>query len=96
MTTEEKARLVKEVTQMIIDRLKIEHVTAENVSSNLPLFSKENELGLDSIDAIEIVMGIQLCYGVRITDEHPTREILSSIDSIVEFLISQNATTKIA
>jgi len=96
MSPEEKTALAQEVTQMIIDKLNITHVTAADVNSSTPLFGKDNELGLDSIDAIEIVMGLQIEYGVRITDQQPAREILTTIDSIVEFLISENATQKVS
>lgn len=95
MSPEEKILLAKEITQMIIDKLNVTHVTADEVKSDTPLFSKDNELGLDSIDAIEIVMALQQEYGVRITDQQPARDILTSIDSIVEFLIAENATKKI-
>lgn len=88
--------LALEVTQLIIDRLNITHITAAEVDFEMPLFSKENKLGLDSIDAIEIVVGLQQAYGVRINDELPTREILFSIKTIVEFLQKENATEKVA
>lgn len=96
MNVDDKAKLATEIVQIIIDRLKITHITAPEVNTASPLFDKENELGLDSIDGIEIVMALQQEYGVRITDQHPTREILHSIDSIVDFLISQNATKRVS
>jgi len=88
--------LTKEITQLIIDTLNITHVTAEEVNIETPLFSDENELELDSVDAIEIVVAIQRAYGIRINSELPTREILNSIQSIADFLIKENATVKIA
>jgi acyl carrier protein len=95
MAKKENAELALEVTQLIIDKLNITHVTADKVNINTPLFSEENELELDSIDAIEIVVELQKTYGVRINDELPTREILYSIQSLTDFLIKENATEKI-
>ncbi|MDB4334848.1 phosphopantetheine-binding protein [bacterium] len=95
MTQISNAELAKEVTGLIIEKLKITHVTAEEVNVNTPLFSDENELDLDSIDAIEIVVALQQSYGVRINDELPTREILNSIQTITDFLIKEKATEKL-
>ncbi len=95
MNQKNNAEIAKEVTQLIIEKLNITHVTPEQVNVNTPLFSKDNELELDSIDAIEIVVALQQSYGVRINDELPTREILNSIQSIADFLIKENATEKI-
>ncbi len=95
MAQTNNSELAREVTQLIIDKLNITHVTAGEVNIDTPLFSKENELDLDSIDAIEIVVELQKNYGVRINDEMPTREILHSIQSLVDFLIRENATEKV-
>ncbi len=95
MTQKSNAEIAKEVTQLIIEKLNITHVTPEQVNLETPLFSKDNELELDSIDAIEIVVALQQSYGVRINDELPTREILNSIQSIVDFLIKEGATEKV-
>ena len=93
MNTEE---LAKEITQLIIDNLNITYVTADEVDIHTPLFSDENPLSLDSIDAIEIVVQLKKNYGIRITDEMPAREILYSIQSIVDFLINEKATVKVS
>ena len=95
MTEKSNIEFAKEVTQLIIEKLNISHITAKEVDINAPLFGKDNELGLDSIDAIEIVVEIQRSYNVRINDELPLREILYSIQSLVNFLIKENATEKI-
>lgn len=95
MAKKSNAELAQEVTQLIIDKLNITHVTPDQVNIETPLFSKDNELELDSIDAIEIVVALQQTYGVRINDELPTREILNSIQSIVDFLIKEDATEKV-
>ena len=92
MTEEARATLATDVAQLIIERLNVTHVEAKQVNSSTPLFSPDNELALDSIDAIEIVMALQQVYGVRITDQQPAREILNSIDTIVDYLIKENAT----
>jgi len=96
MTQEERDKLTKEVVQLIIDTLNITHVKAEDVNVESPLFGGDNELELDSVDAIEIVVALQKQYGIRIDSELPAREILTSIDSIVDYLEQNQATKKLA
>ncbi|RLD67734.1 MAG: acyl carrier protein [Bacteroidetes bacterium] len=94
--TKNNNELTLEIAQLLIDSLNITHVEAKDVNITTPLFSEENELELDSVDAIEIVVAIQRAYGIRINSELPTREILNSIQSIADFLIKENATEKVA
>ncbi len=78
--------LKTEIKQLIIDRLNISHITPNELPSDAPLFGKDNILGLDSIDAIEIIMAVQEKYAVRIADQNLARVILTSVDTIAEFL----------
>lgn len=96
MDQENKNKLGLVVSELIIEKLNITHVKAEDVDISIPLFSKENALQLDSIDGIEIVVALQQAFGVRINDEMPTREILLSIETIMEFLEKEGKTERIA
>ncbi len=58
----------------------------EEVGDDDPLFGDGNVLGLDSIDALEIVMALQEKYGVRIDDKNQARFILKSIATIAEYV----------
>lgn len=78
--------LRKEIKELIMETLKITHVSADEVADDAPLFGKDNPLGLDSIDAIEIVLALQQKYQVRIGDQNLARVILESVDSIAEFV----------
>lgn len=77
-----------EVTEMLIDALGLDDVDVENVNFEASLFASadENEegLGLDSVDALEIVVAIRNTYGIKMTDEE--KKYLSSIRSIADFL----------
>lgn len=85
----EATTLKTEIKQLIIQTLNIKNVTPEQVQDSVPLFSRENALDLDSIDAIELVMAIQEKYQVRIADQNVARNVLESIDSIAEFIIRE-------
>ncbi len=89
MTDVQVSELKLEIKELIIQTLNIKNIRAEDVPDAVPLFSKENILDLDSIDAIELVMAIQNKYDVRIADQNVARNVLESIDSIADFLIRE-------
>ncbi len=78
--------LKKEIKLHIMATLNIGDVAPEEVEDDAPLFGKDNVLGLDSIDALEIVMMLQEKYGVRLDDKNQARFILESINTIAEFI----------
>jgi len=81
--------LKQEIKLLIMEVLNIDDVAPEEVANDDPLFGEGNVMGLDSIDALEIVMALQEKYGVRIDDKNQSRFILRSISTIAEF-IAQN------
>lgn len=78
--------LKQELKLLIMEVLNITDVTPEEVGNDDPLFGEGNVMGLDSIDALEIVMALQEKYGVRIDDKNQSRFILRSITTIAEFI----------
>jgi acyl carrier protein len=89
MTVKELTSLKNEIKELIIQTLNIKNVSVEEVQDEVPLFSPENALDLDSIDAIELVMAIQEKYQVRIADQNVARNVLESIDSISDFIVKE-------
>ena len=75
------------IRRLIVDRLKLE-MDPESIENSAPLFS-EDGLGLDSIDALELVLGIEQELGVRIDDEEVGAQALSSVDALAEFVQSR-------
>jgi len=55
------------VKQMLIDRLKLEGMTPDQIDDQAPMFGEG--LGLDSIDALELVLAVEQTFGVKIEDE---------------------------
>ncbi|HAN18053.1 MAG: hypothetical protein A2X13_03770 [Bacteroidetes bacterium GWC2_33_15] len=80
------AELRTNIKNLIIKTLNIPDITAEDIGDNLPLFGGENTLGLDSIDAIELVMAVQREFNVRIDDQNLAREVLKDVNSIADFI----------
>lgn len=82
--------LKADIKKMIIETLNMQDITSEDIGDDLPLFGGENTLGLDSIDAIELVMAVQRDFKVRIDDQNLAREVLRDVNSIAEFIQSKS------
>ncbi|GFO71587.1 acyl carrier protein [Bathymodiolus japonicus methanotrophic gill symbiont] len=77
--------LVAELKTLFIDGLHLEDVTPEEIIPDEPLFGEG--LGLDSIDALEIVVLLDRKYGVKITSEDDrNQEIFASVNSLAKFV----------
>ena len=59
-------------------------IKPEEINDDMSLF--DEGLGLDSIDALEIVLELQRTFGVQITDEEVGKSVLRSVSSIVGFI----------
>jgi len=78
-----------EIKNLIMETLGITGIQPEEIDNDKPLFSGENILTLDSVDALEIIMAIQRKYNLRIADQNLARSVIYSINSIAEFLVSE-------
>ena len=72
------------VKEMIIQRLKLEGMTPDQIDDQAPLFGEG--LGLDSIDALELVLGIEQVFGVKIEDEASGLKAFKSVDALTDFI----------
>jgi acyl carrier protein len=61
-------------------------ISAEEIQTDMPLFGEG--LGLDSIDALELVLELQRSFGVVIADEQAGQRALGSVRTIVDFIES--------
>ncbi|MBU8893160.1 MAG: acyl carrier protein [Bacteroidales bacterium] len=82
--------LKADIKKMIIETLNMQDITPEDIEDDLLLFGGDNTLGLDSIDAIELVMAIQRDFKVRIDDQNLAREVLKDVNSIADFIQSKS------
>jgi len=80
-----KDTLADEVKAAIVRCLRMP-ITPEEIRNDLPLF--DEGLGLDSIDALEIVLELQRSFAVEIGDEEVGKRVLRSVSSIVAFIES--------
>jgi acyl carrier protein len=78
-----------QIKQAIVRSLKLP-MTPDDIEDAAPLFGEG--LGLDSIDALELVLELERSFGVVIGDEQTGGKVLRSIDSIAEFVAQQRKT----
>ena len=80
-----QATLANQVKAAIVRCLRMP-ITPEEIQDDMPLF--DAGLGLDSIDALEIVLELQRSFGVAISDEQVGKRVLRNVRTIVEFIES--------
>lgn len=76
--------LVLELKNLIIGTLKLEDIVPNDIEDDAPLFGEG--LGLDSIDALELVVALEKKYGVSIPDSEVGKKVFRSVNALVEFV----------
>ena len=79
------------IKTMILRRLCIEDMTPEEIENDAPLFGVGEGLGLDSVDARELVVGLEQEFGVTIADAEVGRTAFASINALVSFVEEKRA-----
>ena len=76
--------LIEKLKVQIIKQLNLEDVKPEDINPEDPLFG--GGLGLDSIDALELIVLLEKEYGIRIENPKDGQKIFFSIKSMAEFI----------
>ena len=76
--------LILELKQKIIEALNLEEMTPEDIDADSPLFGEG--LGLDSIDALELIVLMEKNYGIKLANPAEGKEIFKSIRTIAEYV----------
>ncbi|MBR5085630.1 MAG: acyl carrier protein [Muribaculaceae bacterium] len=75
--------------QQIIDALNLEEIEISDIENDAPLFGEG--LGLDSIDALELIVLLERNYGIKIKDPAVGKEIFKSVNVLADY-VSKNRT----
>ena len=79
--------LVKELKDEIIEALNLEEMTADDIDENEPLFGEG--LGLDSIDALELIVLLEKKYGIKVADPAEGKKIFTNVAATADY-VSKN------
>ena len=79
--------LTKELKEEIIEELNLEEMTPEDIDENDALFG--DGLGLDSIDALELIVLLDKKYGIKLANPAEGKAIFKSIATIADY-VSKN------
>jgi len=71
---------------LIVDRLRLEGLTPERIADDMPLFGEG--LGLDSVDALELVVGIEKEFGISIKSHEVDKNVFRSVESLAKFVLT--------
>ena len=82
--------LILELKQCMIEALNLEEMTPEDIDADATLFG-EDGLGLDSIDALELIVLIEKKYGIKLKDPSKSKDVFKSVNVMAKF-IAENRT----
>lgn len=89
-----KMELERKILEMIVERAELEDVDFEGVNYDAPIFASFDEaeegLQLDSVDALELVVGLNELFGIKVSDEDMA--IFRSITTLADYVREQQAT----
>ena len=76
--------LKQELKEKIIDALNLEDLTPQDIEDDAPIFMEG--LGLDSIDALELMLLMEKNYGIKIKDPAIGKDIFKSVNTMAAFV----------
>jgi acyl carrier protein len=76
--------LILKLKQEIIEVLNLEDVKPEDIENDAPLFGEG--LGLDSIDALELIVLMEKNYGIKLKDPAQGKELFKSVRILAEYI----------
>ncbi|MBU2947934.1 phosphopantetheine-binding protein [Zobellia uliginosa] len=83
------SELKLELKEKIIEQLNLEDVSVDEIADNDPLFGEG--LGLDSIDALELIVMLDKDYGIKLADPKEGRKIFESIDTMAAYIAANRS-----
>ncbi|MFN2127634.1 MAG: phosphopantetheine-binding protein [Anaerolineales bacterium] len=76
--------LIAKLKEQVIEQLNLEDINPEDIDAKEPLFG--DGLGLDSIDALELIVLLEREYGIKINDPSEGKKIFASIETMANYI----------
>ena len=84
------ATTAQRIKQLLVDKLHLDGLTPESIADDMPLFG--DGLGLDSVDALELVVALEKEFGLRIQSHEVGREAFGSVATLAGYVDARLAT----
>lgn len=81
--------LEEELKQQLIQTLNLEGMTPDDIDADAPLFGEGDGLGLDSIDALEVIVMLEKQYGIKLASPAQGKDAMTSVRAMARF-VSKN------
>ncbi len=78
------SELTQELKAKIITQLNLEDLAVDDLADDTPLFG--DGLGLDSIDALELIVMLDKSYGIKLSDPKEGRKVFETIQTMADFI----------
>lgn len=78
--------LIAQLKGKIIEALNLVDLTPEDIDADAPLFGEG--LGLDSIDALELILLMEKNYGIRLKNPAEGKEVFKSVRVMAEYIVA--------
>lgn len=85
-----QAELITDLKRAMVAELHLEGVSENDITDDLPLFGEEG-LGMDSLDAVELVVLVEKHYGVAIQDADVAHEVFRSTATLAGYILEHGA-----
>ena len=77
--------LKTKLKQQIIEQLNLEDFSVADIKDDMPLFGEG--LGLDSIDALELIVLLENNYNIKLTNPEEVKSVFNSVNSMAEYIV---------
>ena len=85
------ATIKKDIKRLMVENLMLQ-ISADEINDDQPLFGP-GSVGLDSVDALQLVVALDKAYGLKIADPESARQILQTVGTITAAVVKHQEST---